>query len=49
VGKDGRALGMFEDESCAKPLADAELAALTPELRFFPPWKRASRPRGLRR
>jgi hypothetical protein len=36
VGKDGRPLGMFEDESCSKPVADPELAAVTPELRFFP-------------
>jgi len=36
VGKDGRAIGMFEDESCTKPVADAELAAVTPALRFFP-------------
>jgi hypothetical protein len=36
VGKDGKTLGLFEDEACARPVADPELAALKPELRFLP-------------
>lgn len=36
VDKDGHALGLFEDENCARPVADAEIAAVTPELRFLP-------------
>lgn len=36
VDRTGRAVGIFEDEACRQPVADAEIAALTPELRFFP-------------
>jgi len=36
VGKDGRVLGIFVDQACAQPNADAELAALKPELHFLP-------------
>lgn len=36
VGKDGMALGLFDDEACARPVNDAELTAVIPELRFLP-------------
>ena len=36
VRKDGRAAGLFEDEKCTRPVDDAEIAALAPELRFLP-------------
>ena len=36
VNKEGHALGLFDDEICAKPVADADIAALTPELCFLP-------------
>jgi hypothetical protein len=36
VGKDGKALGLFEDKACNRPISDKELTELTPELRFLP-------------
>ena len=36
VRKDGRAAGLFEDEKCSRPVDDAEIAALIPQLRFLP-------------
>ncbi|HVZ65524.1 MAG TPA: hypothetical protein VG936_13225 [Lacunisphaera sp.] len=36
VGPDGRPVGAFEDEGCARPLANAEAAAVVAELRFLP-------------
>jgi len=36
VGKDGMVLGLFDDEACSRPVNDAELTAVVPELRFLP-------------
>lgn len=36
VGKDGMVLGLFDDEACTRPVKDAELSVVAPELRFLP-------------
>lgn len=36
VTKTGHATGIYEDDACRQPVADAEIAALAPELHFLP-------------
>ncbi|HTX66639.1 MAG TPA: hypothetical protein VMD31_12775 [Opitutaceae bacterium] len=36
VDKDGRVAGFFDDAACIRPVNDAELEAVRPELHFFP-------------